>query len=126
MKNAIISIIVFFVLLIGIFFLNKSIINLCNSIEYKTEDIEVTLLNEDYDKAYDKSLDLLYYLQEGDFIASIYTNHQDFDSLRHEAIRLCLYISKNEIGEAYASLHFIKYSAQTIKHLQSVTLGNIF
>ena len=24
------------------------------------------------------------------------------------------------------ALHFIKYSAQTIKHLQSVTLGNIF
>ena len=121
MKNAIISVIIFFGLLIGIFFLNNSVIDLCDSIKYKTDDMEVILLNEDYDEAYDKAVELLSYLQENDFIASIYTNHQDFDALRHEAVRLCLYI-----GEAYSSLHFIKYSAQTIKHLQSVTLGNIF
>ncbi|EMU55706.1 MULTISPECIES: DUF4363 family protein [Clostridium] len=126
MKNAIISVIIFFGLLIGIFFLNNSVIDLCDSIKYKTDDMEVILLNEDYDEAYDKAVELLSYLQENDFIASIYTNHQDFDALRHEAVRLCLYISKNDIGEAYSSLHFIKYSAQTIKHLQSVTLGNIF
>lgn len=126
MKNAIISVIIFLCLLIGIFFLNNSVNNLCDSIKYKAEDMEVILLNEDYDRAYEKAVDLLDYLQENDFIPSIYTNHQDFDALRHEAARLCVYISKNDIGEAYASLHFIKYSSMTIKHLQAVTLGNIF
>ncbi len=126
MKNAVISVIIFFGLLIGIFFLNSSLVNLCDSIKYKTDDIEIILLNEDYETGYEKAVDLLNYLQNNDFIPSIYTNHQDFDVLRHEAARLCVYISKNDIGEAYSSLHFIKYGAQTIKHLQSVTLGNIF
>ena len=126
MKNAMLSIILFFSLLIGIFFLNSSVVNLCDSIKYKTDDMEIVLLNEDYDKAYEKSLDLLNYLEGNDFIPSIYTNHQDFDSIRHEAARLCVYISNNDIGEAYSSLHFIKYSVQTIKHLQKVSLGNIF
>ena len=126
MKNAIISIVLFFSLLIVVFFLNSSVVNLCDSIKNKTDDMEIVLLNEDYDKAYEKSLDLLNYLEGNDFIPSIYTNHQDFDAIRHEAARLCVYISKNDIGEAYSSLHFIKYSAQTIKHLQKVSLGNIF
>ncbi|WP_294394270.1 DUF4363 family protein [uncultured Clostridium sp.] len=126
MKNAIISVIIFFGLLIGVFFLNSSVVNLCDSIKYKADDMEIILLNEDYDTAYDKAVDLLYYLQDNDFIPSIYTNHQDFDAIRHEAARLCVYISKNDIGEAYASLHFIKYSSQTIKHLQAVNLSNIF
>lgn len=126
MKNAIISIIIFLSLLIGIFFLNSSVVNLCDSIKYKTDNIEIMLLNEDYETAYEEAVDLLSYLQESDFIASIYTNHQDFDTLRHEAVRLCLYISKRDIGESYASLHFIKYGAKTIKHLQAVTLGNVF
>ena len=126
MKNALISVIIFFGLLISIFFLNNSVVDLCDSIKYKTDDIEIILLNEDYAIAYGKAVDLLNYLENNDFIPSIYTNHQDFDALRHETARLCVYISKNDIGEAYSSLHFIKYSAQTIKHHQSVTLGNIF
>lgn len=125
MKNAIISIVLFFSLLIGIFFLNNSIINLCDAIKYRTDDMEIVLLNEDYDKAYEKALDLLDFLEGNDLIPSIYVSHQDFDVMRHEAARLCVYISNNDISEAYSSLHFIKYSSQTIKHLQKVSLGNV-
>lgn len=126
MKNAVISVIIFLGLLIGVFFLDNSVVNICDSIQYKADDMEIILLNEDYEEAYNKSVELLNYLYENDLIPSIYTNHQDFDLLRHEAAKLCMYISKNDIGEAYASLHFIKSGAQTIKHLQAVTLGNIF
>ena len=126
MRNAIISIAIFLGLLIGIFFLNSSVVNLCDSIKTKTDDMEIILLNEDYDEAYEKSIELLEYLQKNDFIPSIYTSHQDFDAIRHQSARLCVYISHNDIGEAYSSLHFIKYSAETIKHLQQVSLGNIF
>ena len=126
MKNAMISIGIFLGLLILIFFLNNSVLNICDSIKDKTDNMEIILLNENYEEAYEKSLELLEYLEENDFIPSIYTNHQDFDSIRHEAARLCVYISKNDMGEAYASLHFIKYNAETIKHLQRVSLGNIF
>ena len=53
MKNAVISIILFFVLIIGIFFFNNFVINLYDSIQSKTDEIEVILLNQDYSTAYD-------------------------------------------------------------------------
>lgn len=125
MKNAIISVIVFLSLLISVFFLNNSVLNLCNEIKYKTDEIELILLNNDKQTAYDKSLELLDFLQKNDLITSIYVNHQDFDSLKSEAIKLCVYISHDDITEANASLHVIKYNAETVKHLQKPGLDNI-
>jgi len=125
MKNAIISVIVFLCLLISIFFCNSSVLNLCDDIKYKTDEIELILLNNDKQTAYDKSLELLEFLQKNDLITSIYVNHQDFDAIRNEAIKLCVYISHDDITEANASLHVIKYSAETVKHLQRPGLDNI-
>ena len=125
MKNAIISVIVFLFLLIGVFFLNSSVLNLCDDIKYKTDEIELILLNSDKQAAYDKSLELLDFLQENDLITSIYVNHQDFDAIRNEAIKLCVYISHDDITEANASLHVIKYSTNAVKHLQQPSLNNI-
>lgn len=126
MKNAIISVIVFVCLMISIFFFNRAILNLCNDIKYKTDEIEFILLNNDKQAAYDKSLELLSFLQDNDFITSIYVNHQDFDAIRNEAVKLSIYISYDDIAEANASLHIIKYSTYTVKHLQKPGLNNIF
>ncbi|MBE6072112.1 MAG: DUF4363 family protein [Clostridium butyricum] len=125
MKNAIISVIVFLCLLISIFFFNNSVLNLCNDIKYKTDEIELILLSNDKQAAYDKSLELLDLLHEKDFITSIYANHQDFDAIRNEAIKLCVYISHDDITEANASLHVIKYSTNIVKSLQEPSLNNI-
>lgn len=126
MKNAILSIIIFFSLLICIFFLNNSVVNLCDSIIATTDDLEIMLLNGDYDTAYEKSTELLNSIEKNIFSASIYVNHQDYDILKYETAKLCIYISKDDISEAFASLHYIKYGADTIKDLQNVTIGNIF
>lgn len=126
MKNAVISIIVFVSLLLSIFFLNKSVLNLCDDIKSMTNEIEVLLSDDDKENAYLKSLDLLEYLHKKDLITSVYVNHTDFDSMRYETSRLCIYIKENDKREANASLHVIKYQAETVKHLQKVGMDNIF
>ena len=120
MKNAIISIIIFFFLLIFIGFLNNSILNLCYNIDTQLNEIETLLYNKDKNSSYEKSLELLTFLNKNDLITSIYVNHTDFDTIRYEATRLNIYISQDDDREAYASLNVIKQQTKTIKHLQKI------
>ena len=126
MRNAIISLFIFICLLFSIYFLNNSLINLCNDIENKTAAIEDMIYDENIDDAYNSSLELLYYLNSYENINLICVNHQDFDTLKYESARLCVYISNNDLNEATASLHVIKYGASTIRNLQLINLYNIF
>lgn len=126
MKNAIISVVIFFSLLIAVIFINNSVLSLCDDIKNKTDEIELILLDKDKELAYDKSIELIDFLKENDLITSIYVNHQDFDALKNEAVKLSIYISHDDVSEANASLHVIKYGAETVKHLQKPGLDNIF
>ena len=126
MKNAVLSVIVFASLLLGIFFLNKSVLNLCDNIKIMTNEIEMLISANDKENSYLKSLELMQYLQDTDLITSVYVNHTDFDTMRYEAARLCVYIENNDKREANASLHVIKYQAETVQHLQKVGIDNIF
>ena len=125
MKNAIISIILFITVMASVFFLNKSLINLCDSIEKKSEELEITLTNGDFETAYLQSLELLSLIEENNFITSVYVNHQDFDSLTDEAVKLSIYATYEDYAESHASLHAMKYNAKHIKRLQIPTLENI-
>lgn len=124
MRNAIISIVIFFSLLICVFFLNNAILNLCDDIKDKTNEIELELLNNK-DIAYEKSKELLNFLNDHDLITSIYVNHQDFDTLKNETVKLCIYISHDSFTDAHASLNLIKTEAETVKHLQKPGIDNI-
>lgn len=126
MKNAIISIVIFFALLISIFFLNNSVLDLCDNIQNQLNEIETLLYNKDRENSYKKSLELLDYIHKKDLITSVYVNHSDFDIIRYETARLSIYISQDDDREAYASLNVIKQQAETVKHLQKLGLDNIF
>ena len=125
MKNAIISIILFITVMASVFFLNKSLINLCDSIEKKSEELEISLTNGDFETAYLQSLELLSLIEENNFITSVYVNHQDFDSLTDEAVKLSIYATYEDYAQSHASLHAMKYNAKHIKRLQIPTLENI-
>ncbi len=126
MKNAIISVIIFFTILIFVGFLNNSVLNICDNIENQLKEIETLLYNKDRENSYAKSLELLNYINEKDLITSVYVNHTDFDTIRYEMSRLCIYISQDDDREAYASLNVIKQQAKAVKHLQKIELNNIF
>lgn len=126
MKNAIISLIVFIGLLTSIFFLNRSILNLCDDIKIMANEIEMFLSANDKENSYLKALELMNYLEEKDLVTSVYVNHSDFDTMRYETARLCVYIETDDKREANASLHVIKYQAETVQHLQKIGIDNIF
>ena len=126
MKNAIISVIIFLILLIFIGFLNNSVLNICDNIENRLNEIETLIHNKDHKNSYAQSLELLNYINENDLVTSVYVNHIDFDTIRYEMARLCIYISHNDDCEAYASLNVIRNEAKAVKHLQKIGIDNIF
>lgn len=125
MRNALLSVLLFLSIMICIFFLNNSIINLCNNIKTQCEDIELKITGGKIEDAYYQSLELLNSIEEKNLITSIYLNHQEFDNLLNEALKLSTYLVHEDKTEAHASLHLVKYNADHIKKLQIPTLENI-
>lgn len=126
MRNAILSILIFIFTMICVYFLNNSIINLCDNLVEKTESIELKIKTDEMDTAYNDSLELLNVIQEKNIITSLYLSHQEFDNLLNEAVKLSTYLVNDDEAEAHASLHLVKYSSDHIKKLQIPSLENIF
>lgn len=125
MRNALISVILFILTMVCVYFLNNSVLTLCNSIETQTEDIELEITAGQYEEAYNKSLQLLNSIQEKNVLTSIYLSHQEFDNLLNEAVKLSTYLVHDDETEAHTSLHLLKHNTEHLKKLQIPSLENI-
>lgn len=125
MKNTLLSIGLFVILFICLFFADKSLVSTCNEIAIKCEEIETLLNNDDNDKAYTESVDLLRLMEKEGSTTSMYVNHLDYDCLINESLKLSLYIKEKDHGEALASLHVLRYGARNMKDIQKTNLRNL-
>lgn len=125
MKNAVLSILLFMFTMLCVYDLNNSLINLCDDITAQSENIELKIKADQSEDAYYDSLKLLDSIQEKNFVTSIYLNHQEFDNLLNEAVKLSTYLVHNDKTEAHASLHLLKHNIEHIKKLQMTNLENI-
>ena len=125
MKNSIISIVLFICTMILVFFLNNSLLKLCDEVYQRADTMEETILNGDLDSAFEQSMDLVNLLKENNFEASVYVTHEYFDTLVDEAVKLSVYISYNDEVDANATIHYIKNLSEDMKKLQIPTIENI-
>ncbi|GAA0076817.1 hypothetical protein UT300005_11950 [Clostridium sp. CTA-5] len=125
MRNVVFSILIFCAVLILVYFADNSLLKLCDNITTLAEDIEITLIKGETEDAYIKSIDLLNLIHEDGFVTSIYVNHQEFDNLVNDTVKLSVYLSHKDIPDANSTLHTLKYNAQNLKKLQKPTLKNI-
>lgn len=125
MKNTVISIGLFIILFICLFFADRNLVSTCNEVATRCEEIEILLNNDDVDTAYKESVNLLRYVEKEGSMASIYVNHVDYDFLVIEALRLSLYIREKDQGEALASLHVLRYGSRNMKDIQNPNFKNL-
>ncbi|ASW43496.1 DUF4363 family protein [Clostridium isatidis] len=125
MKNTVISVILFLILVTSLIYINYKFTNLCSNLIDQSNEIEKLLDKEDFDTAYLKSLELLDYISSNDFIPSIYLNHIDYDDLINECLKLCVYIKREDLAEASASLDLIEFSCEHLIKIQKINLKNI-
>jgi len=125
-KNIILSIILFSILIISLFFLNSKFINLCDELSLKGSELEFYLDNNEMDIAYNKSLELLDFLDSESTIPCVYLNHADYDLLINECLKVCIYIKNKDLSEAQASVHLVVFSADHLKEMNKINIKNIF
>lgn len=125
MKNNIISL-VLFVLLIGlVFFARGKLIHLCEHIDDSCDTIEEALDKKDFNKAYDESLKLLNILETDTAFHAMYISNTDIENLINNCTSIAIYAKLQNDSDASASLHILRLSSQSIKNLQEPTLENI-
>ncbi|WP_297419865.1 DUF4363 family protein [Clostridium sp.] len=125
MRNALISVLIFITTMICVFFLNNSVLKLCDNITSQAEDIEDKINNDQMEEAYSKSLDLLNCIEENNILTSVYLSHQEFDNVLNEAVKLSTYLVHDDATEAHTSLHLVKHNTQHVKKLQMPSVENV-
>lgn len=126
MKNSLISIFIFLVLISFLFYSDVKFRNLCTDTINDCEFLEYGLSSESKEESFQAAMIIFSRLDEQNIIPSIYINHLDYDVLLNEALKLTVYIEEDDMSEASASLHLLKFAAQHIKDLQVPDLKNIF
>lgn len=126
MKNSIISIFLFLVLVSFLFYTDIKFKNLCTETINDCELMEYEITPENKDKNFKDSITIFTRLDDENIIPSIYVNHLDYDTLLNEALKLSVYIEQGDIAEAETALHLLKFNAEHLKELQIPNLKNIF
>ena len=126
MKNYLISISLFIIMVILLFYADHSFKSLCNDIIIACDAMEETARSGDLDELFQPSMDLFNMIQSNSTIAAIYINHMDYDIVLNEALKLNVYVEQGDPSEASASLHLLKYMAYQLKHILIPTFRNIF
>ena len=125
MKNTIISFITLFILLFFVFIGNNNLNSLCDDSLKLSNEIQLTLDNNNWDDALEKSLELKKVMSNGFKKVSIYINHQDIDTLNTETVKLINLIKIQDLPNSLSCLDTIKCLAEYIKELQQINLTNI-
>lgn len=126
MKRMFIPITIFFCLLIFIYFVNSSLINLCNYLIESSEEIEFLIEDKDYESCKNKIQEILTVLDDKTKITAVYINHADFDNFLEETNELYLYIKCEDYTNSLIAANSLKELAKNIEHLHEVTIENIF
>ena len=126
MKNSLTSIFLFIILVCFLFYADINFKNLCSQIIDKCELMEYEITPENKEENFKDAMEIFTLIKDKDMIPSIYINHVDYDVLLNEALKLSVYIEEDDIEEAEASLHLLKFNAEHLRNLQNPTLNNIF
>ena len=125
-KNSLISLSLFLVLIIFLFYADFKFKELCTDIVNICDEMEDSIKTADSEVSFQKAMDLFDMIQERGSIAAIYINHMVYDVMLNEALKLSVYLENDDESESEASLHLLKYSTKHMKELQVPNIENIF
>ena len=126
MKNSLFSILLFILLLGFLTYTDISFKNLCTDVINMCDSMEESINYSTKEKNFEDAMAIFNLIQDKGNIASIYINHMDYDVMLNEALKLTVYIEKDDSSESEASLHLLKYSTEHMKELQVPKIENIF
>ena len=126
MKNILAAFGLFIIMIIGIF-LSTNAINLnCAHLQNLNCDLESYIIKENYEDAYNLSLDYIAEWKKASNFLTIYIHHEDLDHVDSEILKLTQYIKIKDKSESLATVHVMKYLIDHIKSHEKISISNIF
>ena len=126
MKNVWFSIVMFSLMLIGIYFSLGYLDRACSKFENDSAKLETLINEEKWDEADKLSNQIFYEWETKSKVMSIFVNHLEIDSMNNEILKLTQYVKCKSKDESLASNHAVKFFTRNIISLQKINLQNIF
>jgi hypothetical protein len=126
MKSIWVAFSLFFLMIIGIFFSVNVINSRCNHLQSLNSKLESYIIEENYQDAYDLSLDYIAEWKKTSKFLTIFIHHEDIDFINSETLKLTQYIKIKDNAEGLATVHVLKYIVAHIKSHEKVSISNIF
>lgn len=126
MKNTIISIILFLAVLSFVGYSHYRLDSLCNHIEISCNEIEELIDSNSFEAASVMTDDLLSKIKDNHLLSSVYLNHNDFDMLSCETLKLSLYVECKNNDESRVALSLLRCYAVNVRKLHKLNIENIF
>jgi hypothetical protein len=126
MRNIIISIAIFVVMIVALFFCINYLNKVSSKLQKLNDDMEQYITNDNWDKAYKTSMSFVDEWENHSKIIKVFVNHQEIDNVELELWKLPQYIKEKTKDEALASVHVLKFLLSHIPNLEKINLQNIF
>lgn len=111
-----------FAMTFSINYLNNASMNL----QKLNDKLEQSIKNDDWDEAYNISLDFTSKWRKHSKIIKVFVNHQEIDNVEMELWKLPQYVKEKTKDESLASVHVLKFLLYHISNLEKVNFQNIF
>lgn len=125
MKNLFISFCLFAIMLVAILFSLNYLNKICNNLEILSSKIEESVNNENWQQAYDESLELISIWEKDSRDICIFVHHAEIDNISSELFKLTQFAKCKTTDESLASIHFIKLTLKHICDIEKINLKNI-
>lgn len=126
MKNILAAFSLFILMIIGIFLSTKAINRSCTHLQDLNSTLENYIIKENYQDAYNLSLNYIDEWKKTSKFLTIYIHHEDLDHVDNEVLKLTQYIKIKDKSEALATVHVMKYLVDHIILHEKVSISNIF
>lgn len=125
MKNVVIALALFFVMVINIAFSLKYLNKASDDLGGLNDEIEQYIIDSNWDKAYQCSIEYTEKWKDYSKILKLFVDHQEMDKIETELWKLPQYIKEETKDEALASVHVLKFLVDHISELEEVNIQNI-
>ena len=126
MKNILAAFSLFIIMIIGIFLSTNAINHKCMDLQNLNCALESYIIKENYEDAYNLSLNYIAEWKKASKFLTIYIHHEDLDHIDNEVLKLTQYIKIKDKSEALATVHVMKYLVDHISSHEKVSISNIF
>ena len=126
MKNILAAFSLFIIMIIGIFLSTNAINHKCTDLQNLNCALESYIIKENYEDAYNLSLNYIAEWKKASKFLTIYIHHEDLDHIDNEVLKLTQYIKIKDKSEALATVHVMKYLVDHISSHEKVSISNIF